>query len=107
MLEPDKDLPGKNKQCRQCMYMSKLRRGVGMGRNGYFTLKGVIAPRPSQCEICGRASNLARDHCHKTSVFRGWLCSRCNINLEWFLKYAESIATYNARAIELVRQNQR
>ncbi len=36
------------------------------------------------CDICGNKSESRRnafDHCHKTGVFRGWLCFRCNSTL--------------------------
>jgi hypothetical protein len=41
-------------------------------------------PCPEFCESCGgppygRHKVLALDHCHVTGVFRGWLCSRCNM----------------------------
>jgi len=43
-------------------------------------------PAPERCECCGalRAEKhvgrrqLARDHCHTTGTFRGWLCTQCN-----------------------------
>jgi hypothetical protein len=34
-----------------------------------------------KCEICGKPTNLVWDHCHKTNLFRGTLCSDCNFGL--------------------------
>lgn len=39
---------------------------------------------PKLCECCGKADlprRLSLDHCHKTGVFRGWLCKECNMGL--------------------------
>lgn len=44
-------------------------------------------PVSSTCEICGRAPQgkaLALDHCHKQGIFRGWLCTQCNLGLAMF-----------------------
>lgn len=43
-----------------------------------------------KCEICGiskqnNKKNLSRDHCHKSNLFRGMLCNRCNSGLGLFL----------------------
>lgn len=41
-------------------------------------------PMPENCECCGAPRGrkaFARDHCHETGVFRGWLCFRCNSGL--------------------------
>lgn len=37
-------------------------------------------PRPLLCEVCERPSSkgVCFDHDHKTKLFRGWLCHRCN-----------------------------
>jgi recombination endonuclease VII len=37
-------------------------------------------PRPTQCDICGAEARgkIEFEHCHKTLVFRGWVCTRCN-----------------------------
>lgn len=39
-------------------------------------------PEPSLCECCSSAPadshGMCLDHCHKTGVFRGWLCNMCN-----------------------------
>lgn len=35
---------------------------------------------PNRCEVCGNTckTRLHLDHDHKTELFRGWLCGRCN-----------------------------
>lgn len=42
-------------------------------------------PEPTHCEMCGNLPNIKKyiylDHCHRTNVFRGWLCGKCNIGL--------------------------
>lgn len=40
-------------------------------------------PRPDRCELCGEIGPVVYDHCHKTGIFRGWLCSKCNRFLGW------------------------
>lgn len=37
--------------------------------------------KPDKCEICGSPDHISFDHCHKSSVFRGWLCHGCNVAL--------------------------
>jgi hypothetical protein len=54
-------------------------------KNGVFPTR----PEPAQCEICGdtpggNGKRLHADHDHLTSVFRGWLCHRCNMALGLF-----------------------
>ena len=39
--------------------------------------------KPDACEICGHPDGSGKwricyEHCHKTNIFRGWTCSRCN-----------------------------
>jgi hypothetical protein len=53
---------------------------------GHFTLqrreKSAGRPRPEVCEICEKPNQIKKpiywDHCHKTGMFRGWICHRCN-----------------------------
>ena len=36
---------------------------------------------PLQCEVCKSTQHICVDHCHKTKLFRGWLCHSCNVAL--------------------------
>lgn len=41
-------------------------------------------PEPPLCEACGNPPSkkgMHLDHCHNSHVFRGWLCSRCNLGI--------------------------
>ena len=35
-------------------------------------------PKDKPCRVCDRKVPLVFDHCHKTSLFRGWICKDCN-----------------------------
>lgn len=59
------------------------------------------------CFICkkppgGRFRRLAVDHCHKSNVVRGLLCSRCNRALGYF----QDDAAMLSRAIEYLQKGQ-
>ena len=41
----------------------------------------ILGIAPLQCEVCGKPGRICVDHCHKTKLFRGWLCSGCNVTL--------------------------
>jgi hypothetical protein len=42
----------------------------------------IDRPRPENCEACREETvELVVDHCHKTGIFRGWLCPSCNTAL--------------------------
>ena len=45
------------------------------------TKKSASRPKPEQCEICGAMGTIVFDHDHKTDLFRGWICNRCNLAL--------------------------
>lgn len=51
------------------------------------------------CEICGKedavlSRRLSVDHCHETNKFRGLLCTKCNMNFDWFLANSDAIIAY-------------
>ena len=50
-------------------------------------VESYVNTHPDACEICGMPSNgqkLAIDHCHDKGVFRGILCSKCNMGIGLF-----------------------
>jgi len=52
-------------------------------RIGEYRRKWGVAPpgADKKCEICAGTIKLAYDHSHKSGVFRGWLCMKCNTAL--------------------------
>jgi hypothetical protein len=45
-------------------------------------LRKTASPYEGNCGCCGKETpNPVLDHCHKTEVFRGWLCSPCNLGI--------------------------
>lgn len=57
------------------------------GRALMWKRRGLPQPTrsaPKRCELCdgpptGNGKKLHNEHDHETGVFRGWLCSKCNI----------------------------
>ncbi len=64
----------------------------------------LLAHQKGGCAICGRkrldatGRRLAIDHCHRTSVVRGLLCSRCNRALGWFENFSTQILRHLQQA---------
>ena len=57
------------------------------------------------CEICGKPDDilgrrLSVDHCHDTNTFRGLLCTKCNMNFDWFLANTSAIVAYSNKVRE-------
>ena len=43
--------------------------------------KELLGAPPSKCQVCSSTKRICADHCHKTYLFRGWLCNSCNTAL--------------------------
>ena len=39
------------------------------------------APRPENCQCCGKQTDLVPDHYRGTPKFRGWICRACNLGI--------------------------
>jgi hypothetical protein len=54
-------------------------------RKKYYTTKlEKLAGRkkPKRCDVCRKSGRqIDFDHCHKSGIFRGWVCRQCNIIL--------------------------
>jgi hypothetical protein len=75
------------KQRKQITYETQrdfaLRRGYGITLEDY---KRMLVEQNSCCKMCDKHSSLFKrclhvDHCHKTGVIRGLLCTNCNTAL--------------------------
>ena len=56
------------------------------GTSHNYKVKQASRPKPDKCEVCGALGSdfkkgLCFDHDHSTGLFRGWLCTRCNVAL--------------------------
>jgi hypothetical protein len=64
-----------------------------------------MSQKPDCCLLCGiKTEKLVIDHCHKTGVFRGWLCNTCNSmlgmthdNAELYMKMSLYIMIHNKK----------
>jgi hypothetical protein len=60
----------------------------------------ILKDQNNSCKICSSnievvsRKRLHIDHCHKTNMIRGLLCSRCNGALGWYEKYKNNIIDY-------------
>jgi hypothetical protein len=41
----------------------------------------LLGPYETKCQACSSTERICIDHCHKTKLFRGWLCNGCNAAL--------------------------
>ena len=44
----------------------------------------LVERAAGHCELCGTASDLKTDHCHRSKLVRGLLCHQCNVGLGMF-----------------------
>jgi len=74
---------------REQEFLANLRR-FGITKDEYdkmFELqdgKCAICFAPESLSLNGKVKRLAIDHCHKTNLFRGLLCQRCNLAIGQF-----------------------
>lgn len=51
----------------------------GPGTSEPFRMgRQLIAWQAGRCALCGGPGANVEDHCHRTGLFRGWLCRSCN-----------------------------
>ena len=76
---------GLDSWCRACRssYRNEINRGRFRGSIADDDLR-ELKKHIKECIICGATSTLVVDHCHKTGVVRGILCSNCNLGLGHF-----------------------
>lgn len=87
-------LRGFTYQCKACKKKYEKKRGPiahakrrlkkhGISHEEY---KAMEVSQDGRCAICGRAPSTTFhiDHCHKTGMVRGLLCSACNVGLGHF-----------------------
>ena len=60
-----------------------LKSSTGVTKDQYLDL---LSEQKNVCAICNNilSKNLSVDHCHKTNLVRGLLCSKCNFGLGYF-----------------------
>lgn len=54
---------------------SEYRRTYGITLDDY---KIMVSQQEGRCRICTEYKSLVVDHCHRTGIVRGLLCSQCN-----------------------------
>lgn len=90
------------------LYLSIQRRGhlrakFGLEMDDYEKL---LKKQRGRCAICRKpeiGKRLAIDHCHKTNVVRGLLCSKCNRGLGHF----DDNLKYLTKAVEYLKESKR
>lgn len=70
---------GRGAECRwKQRYNGRSANDVGMKRADFNAMR---AAQGGRCAICNTAATLCADHCHRTGVVRGLLCSPCNLSI--------------------------
>ena len=79
--------------CRHCRNYAK--RTLRKLKTRHIKIYGK--PKKIPCRVCLKSVPLVFDHCHKTSLFRGWICKDCNAAIGKLgddLKGVESARSY-------------
>lgn len=77
---------------------SRIRCHFGITPEQYYA---ILAEQDHRCWICRsekKTKMFSVDHCHKTGIVRGMLCSKCNSALGWFEKHGERMRLYLNKA---------
>lgn len=81
-------LTNKDKKVRQCRICRTKSLVLNRVKRYGLTIKEYNRAFEAQsglCAICKKNPIKAIDHCHKTNVFRGLLCTNCNMGLGLFM----------------------
>lgn len=63
-------------------YQKNRERLLAKYKDEYHVTKESERRRPNCCDVCGATNRpIVWDHCHQRQVFRGWLCTNCNVVL--------------------------
>lgn len=70
-----------------------------------YQKKQAPRPKPEICEVCGTFAGSGKagihyDHDHKTGLFRGWLCGRCNVALGMVKDNSETLVALSEYLIK-------
>lgn len=82
-----KDSNKHTNECKSCRIERQRVKKLGVSNQDY---EKIFIEQEGQCKICNcklnssRYTKFAVDHCHKTGVTRGLLCTNCNTALGLF-----------------------
>lgn len=76
-----------NKKCYDCRksYMIHKKKSTDNVKKMNIVRPVPSKENPYHCDCCNKliitTKTIQLDHCHKTGLFRGWLCKECNISM--------------------------
>ncbi len=72
-------------ECRRYYYQNhsrvRFRRKLQLAGCSEEKYNRMMVDQDGKCAICSRRKPLVIDHCHKTGIVRGLLCTRCNCGI--------------------------
>lgn len=73
----------KNDSCKKCAINKKNKKNYNLSPEDY---ENLLNKNDGKCHICNISplKSLCVDHCHKTNIVRGVLCSECNLGVGLF-----------------------